>query len=383
MTSRRLHVRLLALALVAVSCTACIRFEWGRDLDGIDTTPTEVDREAWIDLDVGETHGCGVQADRSLWCWGQDGAGQIGDGDDDVVGRHPATRVGTSTWLDVAVGYLHTCGVTTDGALWCWGMNDAERRELGIAEVGNHPAPVLVDDGPFDEVSAGWSYSCAIRADDDALWCWGRLRTDFGTTEPALTEPTRVGTDAWDTLSSGQFHICGVRTDRSLWCWGSGAYGELANGSETIPLEGFGSAVPSEVGGQWRDIGVGGFHSCGIRSDGSLWCWGLDADGITDYRGVWWSPDPGENGVGFVVEPHRVGMENDWRTVTGGEGFVCGIRGTTPASLWCWGRNADGQLGVGDTVARDEPTRIDPARHWILVEAGGTNVVAVAVDTAT
>ncbi|MEQ8842169.1 MAG: hypothetical protein RIB98_14395 [Acidimicrobiales bacterium] len=377
MPLRRICFTLLALALVTSSC---VRLSWGRDLDVFTTVPDALDDKLWIDLDVGELHGCGIQLDRSLWCWGQDGAGQIGDGDDDVRGLHPATRIGEGSWLDVAVGVLHTCAVETDGSLWCWGLNDEERGELGIPEFGFHPSPVFVDAGPYDEVTANSSYSCAIRSDDDSLWCWGRLRTSFQGGEPVVPEPTRVGTAGWDSLSSGEFHTCGIQTDRSAWCWGPGQFGELANGSNTIPLEGFGSAVPSEVGGTWKAIGLGGFHSCGIKTDGTLWCWGLDADGITDYRGVFWYPDSGENGVGEVVEPHPIGTHDDWVRVTGGEGFVCGIRSTSPASLWCWGRNGDGQLGLGDTLPHTEPTQVGPERHWMLVAAGGTKVLAVAVN---
>lgn len=155
--------------------------------------------------------------------------------------------------------------------------------------------------------------------------------------------PTRVGAGVdWVRVSAGGFHTCGVRSDRSLWCWGHGDYGELGLGDRTDRL------VPTRVGSEvdWARVSANiSGHTCGVRTDRSLWCWGNNR--------------LGQLGLGDRTRrlvPTLVGAGVQWASVSGGAGHTCGVR--TDLSLWCWGWNSSGQLGLGDTRKRLVPRRV-------------------------
>lgn len=128
----------------------------------------------------------------------------------------------------------------------------------------------------------------------------------------------------------------------------------------------------------WKQVDVGGSHSCGIQNDGTLWCWGYNSDG--------------ELGVGDTfprTSPTQVGAASDWLSVTVGELHTCGIRKgsgsqdgvlTKGGMMWCWGANADGQLGVGDTSQRTTPSRVGSLAGWTSASAGGAHTCGLRVD---
>ena len=135
----------------------------------------------WARVAAGGFHTCGVRTDRSLWCWGDNGRGQLGLGDRDE--RNSPARVGTGTsWASLVTGYQHTCATRVDHTLWCWGWNRAG--QLGLGETGRRP------------------------------------------------RPNQVGTDTdWANIgAAGYAHTCGIRTDHTLWCWGSNVAGQLGLG---------------------------------------------------------------------------------------------------------------------------------------------------------
>jgi alpha-tubulin suppressor-like RCC1 family protein len=349
------------LVTLALLSSACVRYSFGVGALASSSSPVATEDGDWIDLAAGPSASCGIDIDRALWCWGADGNGQLGNG---AAGPSATPqRVGVARWRDVDLdtGYAHACGIQVDGSLWCWG--ESSFGALGIGTGPDVDVPTLVDVGPFDSVAVGEDYSCAIRRDDRTLWCWGVQSTSNTVTTPPVAVPTQVGTASWSDVSAGLLHMCGVQTDGSLWCWGYNGWGQLGIGNQT------GSAEPTRVGSatDWTGIGLGDFHSCGIRS-GSLWCWGLDTSGIT--------PDTADE---VVLEPVQIGVTDDWLTVVGGASFACGIRRTATWSLWCWGLNDQGQLGLGDLTDRTAPTQVEPGRFWVVVDAGATGVVGAAL----
>ena len=232
---------------------------------------------------------------------------------------------------------------------------------LGVVALGGEPAVAEPPSDPgrsgpvagsvertgrvWAQVSTGAWHTCGVRR-NRSLWCWGgnfEGQLGMGDTASRLV-PTRVGTDAdWARIMTGGTSTCGIRTDGSLWCWGQNEDGQLGLGDTNWRL------VPTRVGTDtdWARVSPGNRHTCGIRTDRSLWCWGRN-----------WQ---GQLGLG-VSEPNRqvptrVGTDTDWARVgaTGWE-HTCGIR--TDRSLWCWGDNPRGGLGLGDTTDRLVPTRV-------------------------
>lgn len=271
----------------------------------------------WASISAGREHTCGIRLDRTLWCWGTNGNGQLGLGET-VEGRLVPTQVGRAAWLQVnASDFGHTCGIQADHSLWCWGYNSSGQLGTG---------------------------------DDDYRYV-----------------PTRVeGSAEWVAVSTGYGHTCAIRGDRSLWCWGDNSVGQLGIGSDAYAVY---DPTQEARGFAWTQLSAGGNHTCALRDDSSLWCWGWNGDG--------------QLGLGDIersrARPAHVGTRTDWTQVSAGYAFTCGIRAN--ATVWCTGENASGQLGVGDRTNRYYLTRV-PGAFWAEVSAGGSHACARTVDGA-
>jgi alpha-tubulin suppressor-like RCC1 family protein len=261
----------------------------------------------WTSFSAGYSHVCAIDDDRRTWCWGSNFTGELGDGT--TTNRStPAPVAGPADWTMVSAGVGYTCGIHASGTMSCWGRDDYGQIGDGLPDRDNHLTPTAVARGDnWRSVNAGYNHACGTR-DTGALWCWG----DNGSGqsgEPRLWKrsvPTRVGDRSdWLEVSAGGGHTCALRTDRSLWCWGANHSGQLGNG--TFSNGDVANPVPAEVvtGGTWRTVSSGGYHSCAIRTDGTLWCWGANQDGaVGDGTGV------------DRARPTRIGDADDWHAVT-------------------------------------------------------------------
>jgi alpha-tubulin suppressor-like RCC1 family protein len=325
--------------------------------------PVQVgDATDWRQISAGGHHTCGVRDDGTLWCWGRGIERQLGIGT--TMQRNTPTRVGSgSNWAWVATGAWHTCAVRIDGSLWCWGQG-AEGR-LGLGDVTDREVPVRVGEmNTWARVTAGFAHSCGLMA-DGTLWCWGR-GGQLGLDDLAFrTEPEQVGEEEdWQMVAAGGAHGCGLREAGTLWCWGGTAFGQLG--------------IQDRVGDQYRPVPVAHpqsmrkvsaylEHSCGIATDGSLWCWGAN-----------WTGQLGVPGLSLSTVPAQVGSDTDWRDVTVGSEHTCGVR--DDGSLWCWGRGRSRVLGLGDDLDREEPTRVGTDTNWERVAAGSDHTCALRSD---
>ncbi len=250
---------------------------WGRPVgSSIDaTTPEQVGSEAdWQAVAVAESHTCGIRAGGTLWCWGLNLSRQLGLGDVLPSVEEP-TQVGSATdWQSVSAGRTFTCGIRAGGTLWCWGDNTAGQLGLGDAMVRNMPAQV----GPGSSwllVAAGHDHTCGIRM-DGSLWCWGdNTAGQLGLGDTMARDvPTPVGTmNDWASVTVGSAHGCAVRADDSLWCWGASFAGQTGLGRR-----GGGTSTPTQVGSacDWQTVVAGWAYTCGIHRAGRLDCWGVN-----------------------------------------------------------------------------------------------------------
>lgn len=361
-------VRILVAASALVGCGLRVEVLSDRTVepivDGGADTATESDAPVfdapagtgtWIA--TGQYHACAIRAGL-LSCWGDGHGGALGLGDETDRSR-PSLVPAAGPWAEVSGGEHHTCARTDGGELWCFGQN--ARGQLGVLDLAARRSPSKVAlDRAVRSVSAGYETTCAI-AVDGSLWCWGenlegQLGRDDGYPGSPSPRPLRVGTgEDWIRVSAGQGHVCGIRAPGTLWCWGRNPDGQLGLGAGT-PIQ---IRTPTRVGAasDWVDVDVGQDTSCGLRSDGSIWCWGVNAFGQV-----------GASPSGPVYAPRRVGLDADWAEVRTDTFSTCARK--TNGSLWCWGRNVEGQLGLGDIVDRATPTRVGTGTDWVQVDVG-------------
>ena len=306
-------------------------------------------------VSAGGYHTCAVKTDGSLWCWGGNDYGQLGDGT--YTDRTTPVQI-TSGVSSVALGLWHTCAVKTDGSLWCWGDNDYG--QLGDGTNTSRNTPVQIASG-VSSVSLGGSHTCAVKT-DGSLWCWGR--NNYGQlgdgNNTSRNTPVQIMSSGVSSVALGGAHTCAVKTDGSLWCWGDNDYGQLGDGtntSRTTPVQIMSSGVSS--------VALGLHHTCAVKTDGSLWCWGDN--------------DYGQLGDGTNTSrntPVQI-MSSGVSSVALGDYHTCVVK--TDGSLWCWGRNNYGQLGDGTNSDKNTPVQI-MSSGVSSVALGGAHTCAVKTD---
>jgi type II secretory pathway pseudopilin PulG len=212
------------------------------------------------------------------------------------------------------------------------------------------------------DVSAGeMYYGCAIRI-DDTLWCWGYNNSGItqgliGNGDTINSEqrvPVQVsGGGRWKKIYSGTFSVCGIKMNDTLWCWGTNDNALVGDGTQAHKY------VPTQVsgGGSWKYVAMGLNNVCGIKMDDTLWCWGNNYYGATGVGST----------VSYVTVPTQVSGGGVWKSATLSASYACAIK--FDDTLWCWGYNHVGQLGVGSTVDKNIPTQVSGGGTWLQVSA--------------
>ena len=328
---------------------------------------------AVVDISASLLHSCAVKGDGTAWCWGDNAAGQLGDATT-LERTVPAQVVNLDQVTSISAGrYEHSCAVRADGTVWCWGRND--RGQLGNATKVSEDRPVQVQ-GLTDAtaVCAGSYHSCALKQ-DATVWCWGSdLEGQLGdgqdnevcspgecSTTPVPAE-SMIGVDA---IACGDTHTCALKHQGTVWCWGNNVSGQLGVGDVG------GRKTPDLVVGitDGTAIGAGYFHSCAVRADGTLWCWGAN--------------DAGQLGTGTseALETAPVQIMGIAEAVSVGLGMEHSCSVLSDGAVWCWGEDASGQLGNGAAAGGATPVlAVFTAGRASIVAGGGAHACAVRED---
>jgi YD repeat-containing protein len=214
-----------------------------------------------------------------LWAWGRNWEGQLGDNTLTNKSSPVQTIAGGTNWKQVATGYRHTAAIKTDGTLWTWGTNNYG--ELGDDTTAHKSSPVQTIAGGtnWKQVSAGDGHTAAIKT-DGTLWTWGynkygRLGDNTLTNKSSPVQTIAGGTN-WKQVAGGSSHTAAIKTDGTLWTWGTNNYGEL--GDDTTAHKS--SPVQTIAGGtNWKQVAGGNYNTAAIKTDGTLWTWGYNIAG--------------------------------------------------------------------------------------------------------
>jgi len=305
----------------------------------------------------GFEHSCALVSGGSAYCWGSNAQGQLGNDSANAVSPFPLPVSGGLSFVSLAAGYAHTCGLTSGGSAYCWGDN--AQGELGnVTATTMSGTPVAVAGGlSFAMLSAGYSHTCGVTTAGQA-YCWGANESGElgnGTVGQNTTTPALVaGGLTFASVSAGGVFTCGVTTAGAGYCWGSGGYGVLGNGGTAD------SDVPVAVAGglQLASISAGVYHTCALTTSGAAYCWGNSANG--------------QLGTGFTslgsATPLAVAGGNTFASVTTGELSSCAA--TAAGAVFCWGSGSFGALGNGSTTGSSTPQPVASTQTLTSVSAG-------------
>ena len=311
-----------------------------------------------IAIAAGASHSCAVTSDGRVRCWGGNGAGQLGDGTTSDSST-PVDVVGlTSRVTAISAGQSHTCAVTNAGGITCWGGNDFGELGDGTEIPSSIPVDVVGLTSGVTAISASLIHTCALTS-LGGVKCWGyngfgglgngsRAQSFIPVDVSGLTSGVRA-------IATGYEHACALTTSGGVKCWGSRTGAELGNGSTTH------STIPVDVTGLASGvtaIAAGPGFTCAVAGDDGVVCWGL---------GYGSTPVP-------AIDPAR-----RLRAVAAGGSHACGLEGA--GGVTCWGANYHGQLGDGSTTQTDEPVDVSGLATGVAaIAAGYDHTCALTVD---
>lgn len=339
----------------------------------LSSTPVEVrqpdrvlaEQSPWRWVSAGGYHACAINEDNHLYCWGNNNAGQIGDGST-TNQLLPARIAPQYLWSRVWAGLQHTCALTVGGRGYCWGQNT--HAQIGLATnapIVSTPTPLPKYEGAplrIRSMSLGWYHTCAV-TDDSQMHCWGRnasgqlgqqLVVDgqpvnrvvlpLGDLPPNTDKP-------WGSVKAAGEYTCAIAQDRKLSCWGNGQFGQLGD-ANLPPWQVTASEFPKLGMSKATSFDLGPQHLCAISADDKPYCWGYEGHGRL-----------GNDSAGLRVgQAHEIAA--DVFDLALGENSGCALSKTAErdrTSALCWGHNVAGRLGVGGAVI-SSPTGVVPAK---------------------
>ncbi|RYF88329.1 MAG: T9SS type A sorting domain-containing protein [Chitinophagaceae bacterium] len=306
--------------------------------------------DKWIDVSAGGFHVLAIKADSTLWSWGLTGNGQGGTGTTAMQYSVPQQVGAEHTWVKVSASSLNSFGIKADGTLWAWGWN-------GFGQVGDstttdrHTPYKINNDTNWKDVAGGYLHVLALKT-DNSLWSWG-----FGgngqlgnAANDTVISPAQIGNAAdWEQISAGAEYSLARKTDGTIWSWGFNGNGQLGIGSTTD------QNIPTQIGSNnnWRFIEAGTNFAFGITTDSALFGWGFNAGGNL---GV------GNTTQQFTSPMQEATFDSSWVSVSAAKAVATaqGILGFHAIGmkrdqnvLCAAGLNYVGQMGNGTTTDSD------------------------------
>ena len=346
---------------------------------------------------AGGQHALALQADGSMWAWGDNGSGQLGDGTTDYRPSPVRVLAPGSGAISIAAGKYYSLALQADGSVWAWGDNNwgqlgdgwsngpdsgPEKVGLGSGAQDNRSSPlqVLASGSGVISITAGQEFIFALKK-DGSVWAWGYNSADqlgpltperhtgrpqFSSRSPFQLLSARSG---MTSIVAGRDFALALQADGSIWGWGSNERGQLGDGPGRHQWPPVQVVQPQALDSHVIALAAGGWHALALQADGSVWAWGFN--------------DSGQLGDGTAIN-----RSAPVRVLAPGSGAVAVAAAdnhslvlTADGSVWAWGINDGGQLGDGTAINRSAPVRVlAPGSGAVAVAAAGNHSLALKAD---
>ena len=329
---------------------------------------------SWNEISANMNYNVALLSDGTLWAWGSNSHGQLGNGT--ITNISTPTQVSSDTWIKIAAGDMHVLAIKSNGTLWGWGENSCGQSGIVNGSTSNKLTPTQIgSDSNWSDIFTGYDHSVAIKS-NGTIWSWGCNRygqLGDGTEITPNYIPTQVGNETWSSVSAGYRHTIALKSDGTLWSWGINGEGQLGHGDEIKKL-----TPTQEVTGatNWSSVFAGFRFTIALKSDGTLWSWGSNNDGQLGHGDQIEKHTPTQEVTGAtnwtnVSLTHYYDMANSDRAT---------IALKSDGTLWYWGETKNSSILFNNVLELTPTQESTGATDWTKISLGSGHLLAIKND---